>query len=127
MKSILLLSLVLLLARGLSASEGNVVARHTGPLAADLPVEMAVLTKPTGLVPFMPDGAYYVMADIGAVTDEDDVTFARRLTVEPGVATVPGSSFYSRPELGRSKIRFAFPKRPETLAEAARRLASIGP
>ena len=50
MKSILLLSLVLLLARGLSASEGNVVARHTGPLAADLPVEMAVLTQP----PFVP-------------------------------------------------------------------------
>jgi aspartate/methionine/tyrosine aminotransferase len=74
----------------------------------------------------VPDGAYYVMADIGAVTDEDDVTFARRLTVEPGVASVPGSSFYSRPELGRSKIRFAFPKRPETLAEAAGRLAALG-
>jgi aminotransferase len=81
--------------------------------------------EPTGLVPFVPDGAYYVMADIGRVTGEDDVTFARRLTVEPGVATVPGSSFYSRPELGRSKIRFAFPKRPETLAEAAKRLASL--
>ena len=81
--------------------------------------------EPTGLMPSMPDGAYYVMADIGAVTDEDDVTFARRLTVEPGVATVPGSSFYSRPELGRSKIRFAFPKRPETLGEAAKRLASL--
>jgi aminotransferase len=80
---------------------------------------------PTGLAPFVPDGAYYVMADIGAVTEEDDVTFARRLTVDPGVATVPGSSFYSRPELGRTKIRFAFPKRPETLAEAARRLATL--
>ena len=81
--------------------------------------------EPTGLVPFVPDGAYYAMADIGAVTGEDDVTFARRLTVAPGVATVPGSSFYSRPALGQSKIRFAFPKRPETLAEAARRLASL--
>ena len=81
--------------------------------------------EPTGLRPFVPDGAYYVMVEIGGVTGEDDVTFARRLTVDPGVATVPGSSFYSRPELGRSKIRFAFPKRPETLAEAARRLASL--
>jgi aminotransferase len=78
-----------------------------------------------GLRPFVPDGAYYVMADITGVTDEDDVTFARRLTVSPGVASVPGSSFYSRPELGRTKVRFAFPKREATLAEAATRLASL--
>jgi aspartate/methionine/tyrosine aminotransferase len=81
----------------------------------------------TSLRPFVPDGAYYVMADIGDVADEDDVTFARRLVVDPGIATVPGSSFYSRPELGRTKIRFAFPKRPETLAEAAARLGRLTP
>ena len=75
-----------------------------------------------GLRPFVPDGAYYVMVDISGVTDEDDVTYARRLTADPGVASVPGSSFYSRPELGRTKVRFAFPKRDETLAEAGRRL-----
>ena len=79
-----------------------------------------------GLRPFVPDGAYYVMVEIGEVTDEDDVTFARRLTADPGVASVPGSSFYSRPELGRTKVRFAFPKRDETLAEAAIRLRRIG-
>jgi aspartate/methionine/tyrosine aminotransferase len=78
-----------------------------------------------GLRPYIPDGAYYVMVDFVGVTDEDDVTFARRLTATPGVASVPGSSFYSRPELGRTKVRFAFPKREETLAEASRRLASI--
>ena len=79
----------------------------------------------TGLRAFAPEGAYYVMTDIGAVTDEDDVTFARRLVVELGIATVPGSSFFSRPELGRTKVRFAFPKRPETLAEAAARLRRL--
>jgi aminotransferase len=79
----------------------------------------------TRLRPFVPNGAYYVMADIGEVTDEDDVTFARRITADPGVATVPGSSFYSRPALGRSKIRFAFPKQAKTLEEAARRLARL--
>jgi aspartate/methionine/tyrosine aminotransferase len=80
-----------------------------------------------GFTPFVPDGAYYVMTDIGAVTDEDDVAFARRMTADPGVATVPGSSFYSRPELGCTKIRFAFPKRHETLEAAATRLASLIP
>jgi aminotransferase len=73
-----------------------------------------------------PDGAYYVMTDIGDLTDEDDVAFARRLILDPGVAGVPGSSFFSRPELGRTKIRFAFPKRLETLRAATERLARLG-
>ncbi len=65
------------------------------------------------------------MTDIRDLTTEDDVTFARRLIRDPGVATVPGSSFYSRPELGRTKVRFAFPKRLETLHAAADRLARL--
>jgi aminotransferase len=73
-----------------------------------------------------PTGAYYVMTDISDLTDEDDVTFAMRLIRDPGIAAVPGSSFFSRPELGRSKLRFAFPKRLETLDAAAERLARIG-
>jgi aminotransferase len=47
------------------------------------------------------------------------------LIADPGVAAVPGSSFFSRPELGRTKLRFAFPKRHETLAAAAERLADL--
>jgi aminotransferase len=72
-----------------------------------------------------PAGAYYVMTDIRGLTDEDDVTFSRRLIADPGIAGVPGSSFFSRPELGRHKVRFAFPKRNETLDAAAQRLARI--
>jgi aminotransferase len=78
-----------------------------------------------GFRSYMPHGAYYVMTDISALTNEDDVTYARRLTASPGVATVPGSSFYSRPELGRNKIRFAFPKKLETLRAAAERLVTL--
>ena len=76
---------------------------------------------------YEPAGAYYAMTDIAGLTDEDDVTFARRLIADPGVATVPGSSFYSRPELGRTKVRFAFPKKLETLRAAADRLATLAP
>jgi L-glutamine---4-(methylsulfanyl)-2-oxobutanoate aminotransferase len=72
-----------------------------------------------------PSGAYYAMTDIRDLTDEDDVTFARRLIADPGVAAVPGSSFFSRPELGRTKLRFAFPKRLETLQAAADRLGQL--
>jgi aspartate/methionine/tyrosine aminotransferase len=77
-----------------------------------------------GFRTFQPAGAYYVMTDIGALTDEDDIAFAQRLTAERGVAPVPGSSFYSRAELGRTKVRFAFPKRMETLRAAAERLTA---
>jgi aspartate/methionine/tyrosine aminotransferase len=84
---------------------------------------LVITLEEAGFRVFAPAGAYYVMTDIGALTDEDDVTFARRLTAERGVAPVPGSSFYSQPELGRTKVRFAFPKRLETLNEAAARLA----
>jgi aminotransferase len=73
-----------------------------------------------------PAGAYYVMTDISDVAEgEDDVAFALRLIRDPGVAAVPGSSFISRPELGRTKLRFAFPKRLETLRAAAERLGEI--
>ena len=71
-----------------------------------------------------PAGAYYVMTDIRDLTDEDDVRYARRLIREAGVAAVPGSSFYSRPELGRTKLRFAFPKRLATIEDAAGRLVA---
>jgi aminotransferase len=68
------------------------------------------------------------MTDIRGLAEpgESDVTFAHRLIRDPGVAAVPGSSFFSRPELGRTKLRFAFPKRLETLGAAADRLARLG-
>lgn len=73
-----------------------------------------------------PMGAYYVMTDIRHFGLGDDVTFARRLVEDVGVAVVPGSSFYHDPELGRTKVRFCFCKRDETLHEADRRLARLG-
>jgi aspartate/methionine/tyrosine aminotransferase len=73
-----------------------------------------------------PDGAYYVLCDTrGVDPGGDDVAFARRLVREIGVAAVPGSSFRADPREGRHSIRFAFPKRRETLAEAASRLARL--
>ena len=72
-----------------------------------------------------PQGAYYVLADFSGMSDEDDTTFAKRLTSEGGVAPVPGSSFYSTPEGGRSVVRFVFCKRLETLHAAAERLRAF--
>ena len=74
-----------------------------------------------------PDGAYYVMAGISAFGAEDDVAFARRLIEEVAVATVPASSFYHDPELGRGHIRFSFPKKIETIERGLEALRRIKP
>ncbi|MFL5579487.1 MAG: pyridoxal phosphate-dependent aminotransferase [Gemmatimonadaceae bacterium] len=73
----------------------------------------------------VPEGAYYVLADYTALSDRDDVAFAKWLTAEAGVATVPGSSFYSERSRGRGLVRFAFCKKLETLEQAAERLAGV--
>jgi aspartate/methionine/tyrosine aminotransferase len=74
---------------------------------------------------FRPDGAYYVMTDISAFGFKDDEEFARHLVREVGVACVPGSSFYSRRELGARQVRFCFCKKDETLNAAAERLLKL--
>jgi aspartate/methionine/tyrosine aminotransferase len=74
---------------------------------------------------FRPQGAYYIMADIGKFGDSDDVAFVRRLVKDPGVAAVPGSSFYSDSNAGVALIRFCFCKKYETLKKAGDRLRRI--
>ncbi|MCC6627050.1 MAG: aminotransferase class I/II-fold pyridoxal phosphate-dependent enzyme [Chloroflexi bacterium] len=84
----------------------------------------AILTE-AGFRVYHPAGAYYMMTDISDFGLGDDVAFVRRMIEEVGVAAVPGTSFYHRKQFGRSKVRFAFPKRPETLAAAAERLSRL--
>jgi aspartate/methionine/tyrosine aminotransferase len=73
-----------------------------------------------------PAGAYYIMTDASVLGLGDDTAAARALTRQVGVAAVPGSSFYSRPGLGSSKIRFSYSKKLATLREAGRRLGQLG-
>ena len=72
-----------------------------------------------------PEGAYYILTDFSALSDLPDDEFARWLTCEAGVASVPGSSFYSRPELGRTQVRFAFCKTQDQLRDAGERLRAL--
>ncbi|TMJ94618.1 MAG: aminotransferase class I/II-fold pyridoxal phosphate-dependent enzyme [Actinobacteria bacterium] len=76
-----------------------------------------------GFAPNTPDGAYYVLCDITPFGFDDDTQFAHWLVREVGVAGVPGSSFFSRRELGRHLIRFTFCKTEDVLAAAGERLA----
>ncbi len=74
---------------------------------------------------FEPKGAYYCMTDISGFGFDDDVTFARFLVTDVGVAGVPGSSFYSDPAAGRQRLRFHFARKRETLEAAVERLQSL--
>ncbi len=69
-----------------------------------------------------PAGAYYVLADFSGISDLDDTAFCLELAREAGVVPVPGSSFFSDPDRGRSLVRFAFCKRVQTLEAAGERL-----
>ena len=70
-----------------------------------------------------PQGAYYILADFSAVWKGDDASFAEHMVKDGGVATVPASSFFSTPGLGKKQVRLAFPKQERTLREAVERMS----
>ena len=55
----------------------------------------------------------------------NDVEFMKYLVKDIGVASVPGSSFYSDPRDGAQQVRFAFCKRDDTLYAAGERLKKL--
>ncbi len=66
-----------------------------------------------------PDGAFYIYADVGHLTD-DSLGFCRRLLEETGVATAPGIDF--DPVDGHRHIRISFAVSTDRVEEAIRRL-----
>lgn len=86
-------------------------------------IALAMLEN-AGLRCFVPDGAYYIMADASELGITDDREFARFLIDCVGVAGVPGSSFYSNEE-GNTRMRFCFCKKHETLHAAGRKLSAL--
>ena len=82
-----------------------------------------------------PEGAYYVMADFGALRWNQaaytrpgwtpDRAFAEFMAREIGVAVVPGSSFYSDRALGSTSVRFNFAKQESTLRAASANLRKL--
>lgn len=77
-----------------------------------------------GLTAFVPQGAYYVLADVSRLPGETSKQKAMHLLEQTGVASVPGDAFYNGSE-GRSLVRFCFAKEDEQLEEACRRLRRV--
>lgn len=72
-----------------------------------------------------PEGAYYVMTDVEGLGGTDDTEFVQQMIREVGVSAVPGGSFYAPRSLGRTKVRFMWAKREETLHQAGERLLRL--
>jgi methionine aminotransferase len=70
------------------------------------------------------NGTYFQLLDYSEITNEKDVDFADRLTIEHRVASIPTSVFYTE-EFSPKVLRFCFAKEEETLLEAAEILKSI--
>jgi methionine aminotransferase len=72
------------------------------------------------------EGTYFQVASYVKVSDEDDVSFSKRLTREAGVAVIPLSVFYQAP-VDHRVIRFCFAKNEATLDRAIERLSRWTP
>ncbi|MGA2363188.1 MAG: aminotransferase class I/II-fold pyridoxal phosphate-dependent enzyme [Candidatus Aminicenantales bacterium] len=77
-----------------------------------------------GLTPFVPQGAYYVLANISRLPGKNSKDRAMHLLRQTGVACVPGEAFY-HDSSGESLARFCFAKANQILTEACRRLANL--
>jgi aspartate/methionine/tyrosine aminotransferase len=88
-------------------------------------VMMSILDE-IGFAAPVPEGAYYVLADYSAVpipqAELGSMQFAVWMVEEVGVAVVPGIVFYSQEGYGDRSVRFAFPKKIETLQAAGERM-----
>src|SRR5207237_10220733 len=69
-------------------------------------------------------GTYFQLLDYSAITDEEDMAFALRLTKEHGVASIPTSAFLYK-QKAPSVLRFCFGKKDGTLERAAERLRRL--
>jgi methionine aminotransferase len=68
-------------------------------------------------------GSYFQLLDYSKITDENDVDFARRLTIEHKIASIPISVFMNGKD--PNMLRFCFAKKEEEIIKAAKILNSL--
>jgi methionine aminotransferase len=69
-------------------------------------------------------GTYFCLFDYSDISNENDVDFAKRITKEYGVATIPVSVFYQN-KTDHKVVRICFAKTEDTLLKAAQKLKKI--
>nr|MDT0661100.1 pyridoxal phosphate-dependent aminotransferase [Micromonospora sp. DSM 115978] len=84
--------------------------------------QLAAGLSDAGFDVLVPEGTYFITADISGLGGRDGVEFCHTLPHRCGVVAVPTQVFYDDAAAGRRLVRFAFCKRPEVLTEAVSRL-----
>ena len=77
-----------------------------------------------GMTPYVPRGAYYILANASRIPGENAALKARALLAQTGVASVAGSAFF-RAGHGEDLLRFCFAKRDHDLDDACARLRTL--
>jgi N-succinyldiaminopimelate aminotransferase len=103
--------------------------RHVAPLCASLRANRDRLCdglRRAGCGVSVPQGTYFVNADVAPLGVSDAGDWCRELPARVGLVAIPTSAFYDDPEAGRTLVRFAFCKRTAVIEEAVDRLAALG-
>jgi aminotransferase len=77
-----------------------------------------------GLEPIVPEGAYYVLADVSRLGYDTSRDAALAILERTGVAVVPGTSFYQGDD-GERFVRVCYAKEDDVLQEACKRLIKL--
>jgi methionine transaminase len=75
----------------------------------------------TKFKPFPSYGSYFQLYSYEYISNESEIDFAQKLTMEAGVATIPVSAFYHNGK-DNKVLRFCFAKKEETLRNAVERI-----
>jgi N-succinyldiaminopimelate aminotransferase len=103
--------------------------RHVAPLRRSLRAgrdRLCAGLRAAGFGVCVPQGGYFVNADLAPLGVADAAGWCRALPERAGVVAIPTSAFYGDRDAGRTLVRFAFCKRPEVIEEAVGRLAAAG-
>jgi aminotransferase len=82
--------------------------------------------RAAGMTPFVPQGAYYVLADVSHLGLPNSKAAAMALLEQTKVASIPGSAFYQG-DTGEGLLRFCFAKEDDVLTDASHRIADFRP
>jgi aminotransferase len=111
------------LARGMMALDDSYYSEMAADYEKKRDFFCEALTD-AGLTPHVPDGAYYVLADITRLGFDDDKDAAMHILETVGVASVPGSSFFVS-DVGKTLTRFCYAKDWKVLEAAAAQLRKL--
>jgi N-succinyldiaminopimelate aminotransferase len=103
--------------------------RHVAPLRRSLRAardRLCAGLRAAGFGVCVPQGGYFVNADLAPLGVADARAWCRALPARAGVVAIPTSAFYADPDAGPTLVRFAFCKRPEVIEQAVERLTGAG-